>query len=301
MPLTNRLFPGDEELGKRDDDHKPRSKAPIATNWRYRRFWVRRNGKRIFLGWIALTLLYLFFKNMPTDLQNPSSRPRYIHEDKNTMNSGKYGDRASTKAGAASNDEQHWFNGPIKFYQLAATLRINRPKNPHSPNLHVLFASSSLKSASEMIPLACEMASWKRNSVHFALMGRDDITIDDLKAVNGADRGCDVHFHGILDEAASSSAYADDIIDARPDFSAESSDFRMEISSSAALSHINSYIDPQAVIIDCSKNEDAIFLRAFRERAAILDITLIEVPTDVSRNLMWLTRLDSLSLKRESS
>jgi hypothetical protein len=37
-----------------------------------------------------------------------------------------------------------------------------------------------------MIPMACEMARWRRNSVHFVVMGRDNISVDGIKEVNGS-------------------------------------------------------------------------------------------------------------------
>jgi hypothetical protein len=40
------------------------------------------------------------------------------------------------------------------------------------------------------------MAMRERNYVHFALMGRDDIAMDILKAVNGVADDCKIVFHG---------------------------------------------------------------------------------------------------------
>ncbi|KAI9736422.1 MAG: hypothetical protein M1818_006156 [Claussenomyces sp. TS43310] len=296
MPRTTRLFPGDEELGKRDDDHRPGSKRPLATVWRHRRLSLRRNTRKIIMVVAGLVALYFFFKNMPTDLENPSPKPRYTDSDKagnqdrqrvwsklDTMTFGGKSEGASKAVdGQASGASAHWFDGPIKFYQLATSLHAipKLPKLATVVSRNVLFASSSLQSASEMISLACEMASWKRNNVHFALMGRDDISIDDLKDVNGVGEGCNVMFH-----------------DARPDFLVESSDSRMEISASAALNHISNFMNPQAVLVDQSEKEDVFFLKALRNQAAKLDRTLIELPPGVAQTLMWLTRLDSASLK----
>jgi hypothetical protein len=42
------------------------------------------------------------------------------------------------------------------------------------------------------------MALKERNQVHFALMGRDDISMDILKAVNGVEDGCKINFHGMF-------------------------------------------------------------------------------------------------------
>lgn len=126
--LPSRLFPGDRELGKKDDDHKPGTKSPLGNIWQHRRAPLRRNWKRLLIIAVSLIGLFYFFKNMPTDLQNPRARPNYGHP------SGKgYGSKTSTpsqhgsipKAGKDEQAEvpQHYFNGPIKFYQLASTLR----------------------------------------------------------------------------------------------------------------------------------------------------------------------------------
>ncbi len=66
--------------------------------------------------------------------------------------------------------------------------------------------------------------------------------------------------------------------DARPDFSVQSTDYRMEVSAAAALGHINTFMHPQAVIVDNSGQEDPYFISAMRERAALLGKTLIELP-----------------------
>ena len=60
-----------------------------------------------------------------------------------------------------------------------------------------LFAAASLKSASILLPIACEMANRERNYVHFAFMGRDDISMDILKSVNLGDaKECSIIIHG---------------------------------------------------------------------------------------------------------
>jgi hypothetical protein len=70
----------------------------------------------------------------------------------------------------------------------------------------------------------------------------------------------------------------------------------MEVSSSAAFNHINTYIHPQASIIDLSGEEEAWFLKGIKGRAATLGRTVIELPENAERNLMWITLLDSASL-----
>lgn len=85
-------------------------------------------------------------------------------------------------------------------------------------------------------------------------------------------------------------------LDARPDYSVQSTDYRMEVSCGAALNHINNFMHPQSVIVDGSHVEDQFFLTGIRKKANSLDKTLIELPKNAEQNLMWITRLDSNSL-----
>lgn len=90
------------------------------------------------------------------------------------------------------------------------------------------------------------------------------------------------------------------VSDARPDYGPESTDFRMEVSSAAALGHINNYMHPQAVIVDNSGTEEDYFLIGIRDRSIELGRTLIELPDNAEQSLIWFTRLDSSSLNGKS-
>lgn len=87
--------------------------------------------------------------------------------------------------------------------------------------------------------------------------------------------------------------------DARPDYSSQSSDFRMEVSSAAAFGHINTFIHPQATLIDGSGEEESWFSRGVQDRAITLGRTVIELPDNAEKNLMWMNLLDSASLSGE--
>lgn len=89
---------------------------------------------------------------------------------------------------------------------------------------------------------------------------------------------------------------AEQIPDARPDYSRWSSNFRMEVSVMASFEHIQTFIHPQAIIIDAPTREDSFFITAVRSKATEMGKALIEVPLDATENLMWMTRLDSGSL-----
>jgi hypothetical protein len=200
MPLARRPFIADEELGKKDDDRRPvpgRVKAPSLSTWRFPR------RRRLLLIIIGVSLLYLFFKNIPTDLQPAIERydPRFASAaPKGWSSQSPVSARPPPPKDrdAVSEAEKYYYNGPIRYPHLAKTLYRGR-KSSHRPedNHGVLFAASNLQSVSDLIPVACEMARQGINTVHFALMGRDEVSIEGIKHVNGiSDESCPLFWHG---------------------------------------------------------------------------------------------------------
>ncbi len=124
------------------------------------------------------------------------------------------------------------------------------------------------------------MAQWERNHVHFAFLGRDSLSTDDILKVNGVDQDiCAVSWH-----------------DARPDYAESSSKLRAQASVETALRHINAFLHPKALISDNAMNEDGFFVKGSRAAAASQGFPIIEIPKDGAERLMWITRLDSGSL-----
>lgn len=270
----------DEELGKRDDDH--RSIAETTWLWRRPRY---RMKKILGLGFLAL-LIWLFVHYMPRDLG--LIRRRY-KGDLKPLSQGTSGEVVFTGPLPQSSKEReegasssHWYNGIIRYHKLAGSLHsIVKTQGHREVNRNILFAASSLKSSTALIPMACEMARWNRNYVHMAFFGRDELPIADILHLNGVDdEECDVYWH-----------------DARPDSAESSSDLRLEVSSAAGLGHVNTWMHPQALIMDDSLKEDVPFVKGIRAKAQDLGLPIIEVPADRSETLMWMTRLDSGSLR----
>ena len=204
MPLPGRIFAGDVELGKKDDDHhrRPNGTIPISSwSWTTSKPALRLRRKRIVLGLIALSVLYLFFKNIPTDL-TPASRRADIRVPGQTLGGAPlFYDSPSTEQPprpvVKSPAEDHYYNGQITFPSLGVSLhRIARTNGYRDHNKNVLFAAASLKSVSRLIPMACEMARWNRNYVHFVLLGRDDLPLQDIQTANGIGTECSVYWHG---------------------------------------------------------------------------------------------------------
>ena len=73
----------------------------------------------------------------------------------------------------------------------------------------------------------------------------------------------------------------------------------MESSVTAAMGHIQVFMHPQVILIDDSKQEEAYFVRAIRAEAYRISKPLIDLPTDASSRMLWITRLDSGSLSGE--
>lgn len=67
------------------------------------------------------------------------------------------------------------------------------------------------------------------------------------------------------------------------------------------IDHINTYMHPQAIIVDASEQEERFFRRGVRAQAKASGNTLIELPVDSAKDLMWLTKLDSASVHSKRS
>ena len=199
MSWLGRIFTGDEELGKKDDDHRPKPKTPSPpSSWSPRKTSPAFRKRRFFYTICALLFLYLFIKNIPDDL-GPSQQvnPRINQGPRLPEGRTEPPVRKPKRPTPPSEAEEHYHDGPIQFYKLASSLHAAaRLGGQHEVNKNVLFAAANMKSASEIIPLACEMARWERNDVHFAIMGRDDMEIQEIKNLNGAVDDCKIYWHG---------------------------------------------------------------------------------------------------------
>src|SRR5947207_6995621 len=71
----------------------------------------------------------------------------------------------------------HTYNGPIMFPELYATFAGISQMPYRYRNRHVLFMAASVTAASSLAGIACDMASTKRNIVHFILFGRNEVPI----------------------------------------------------------------------------------------------------------------------------
>ncbi|KAK4039109.1 hypothetical protein C8A01DRAFT_36942 [Parachaetomium inaequale] len=296
------MFLGRDELGKKDDDHKPTKLPWIRPRWAAAAGGPRSKMlKRLAAALVLAVFVYLFISNLPTDVPIRDRRhPVYRPEPESAAGTPRApGPMPKLKLvtdpkpqrplsippapGPPAQDTAAppaAYNGPIKFQKLLPSLQaIYSTDGSSAVNKNVLFAAASLKSAALLLPLACQMGDELRSYVHFALVGGSDIDMGELRAVNGIGESCQVIFH-----------------DARPDFAAISTTDRLRLSSARALHHINNYMHPQALVVDTSGLEEDYFLAGVRKQAPVSGIPLVELPGNAHSRLAWITKLDSSSL-----
>lgn len=215
--MGSRLL-GKDDLGKKDDDHRP---PRASSRWTAATGGSQRNTLRRLAIVLALgVFVYLFIHNLPTDvpirdLRHPVYRPGVSGDGGNRapgpmpkLKPGRKPHRPgypppkpaappaphAPEAAAPSKS----YDGPLVFPELLHSLEaIYSTDGMHQLNKNVLFAAASLKSASLLLPMACQMGGELTNYVHFALVGGSVIDVDELRALNGIDESCQVIFHGM--------------------------------------------------------------------------------------------------------
>lgn len=287
--MLSKVLPGDEELGKKDDDYHT---SPRAHKWAPTRTsplrWRRR---RILQCLVALAAVYFVFSTLsnwaqdqPLDLRGlyqSSIDDHTYHRPDVASDDEPVGPPSGTAPPKPGEVAPHTYSGLIKFYRLSSSLHGAAHTNGfQAVNRNVVFAISSLKSAATLLPVICEMSRWSRSWVHVAFMGRDNISVDQILEINGIDAiKCPAIWH-----------------DARPDYSEYSTDTRAESTTMAAIGHLQHFLHPQVIIIDHPLSEDGFFVRGVRAKTKAMGMTLVEGPENWE-NFMWTTRLDAGSLK----
>ncbi|UNI21659.1 hypothetical protein JDV02_007631 [Purpureocillium takamizusanense] len=307
----------DEELAKKDDDLglTPKQQQQPRGQWHAVAHPPRRSlVLRLVAYLVVLSVLLLFLIRAITSGDDGPSSPSpfdrdgasFLHDipgaydsppirgrppplplddpEPKTKSKPKPAPEKKPKAASASHDglqrQPESYNGPIKFYELAASLRaISSTGGASVTNRNVLFAAASLRSAATLLPMACRMAHEKTTYVHFAFIGRSTISLKELLQVNGIDRTCPMMIH-----------------DARPNHADTSTETRMALSVARAFYYINSYMHPQAVLVDSTDAEEAFFLRGARDEISSTHAALIELPDKPETRLSWITKLDAPAL-----
>lgn len=196
MLLTKKRPAVDEEFGKKDDDYwrarEPSKlpRLPKLPSWRAPR------RRRVLLIIFSVYILYVWFSKSPL---NPISTGKPCESTRQSLLDEDTPGESVPSSSAANDVETSDFDGPIRFAQLSTSLRnIEKKLEDGVDSNNVLFAAASLTGISELIPLACDMASEKTNNVHFAIMGRHELPMRTLLKVNGVGATeCPVYWHGM--------------------------------------------------------------------------------------------------------
>ena len=207
MRPSTRRFWADEELGKKDDDYKFRSDK--LHTWRPQQWRPPRMSRRLLLMVAVAYLIYIFFHNVSTDLTPAAERYNY-RGTQSRQQSSQWPFSMSTPAvisqhgppprdeSLVGNKDDFYYDGDIVLNSLRKSLlRFQKPSDRHFVKHAVVFAASSLRGVSDLLPLVCGMANPTINNVHFVLMGRNDLSIEGIQYVNRVrDGDCPIHWHG---------------------------------------------------------------------------------------------------------
>ncbi|KAF5007462.1 hypothetical protein FDECE_6224 [Fusarium decemcellulare] len=266
-----RFWAGDEEMAKKDDDlhihgHHPR----LSSQWQATRAPRRRALARLLAYAVVFSLIFVTGYRLLLSPSDTAVDRRQSSSERTSSPGQSAGQQAQEKT----------YRGPLKFPELAKTLRnIQATGGSYERNKNVLFAASSLKSASTLLPMACQMSAQEQNYVHFALAGKTDISVKELLQINGIDENCKLYLH-----------------DARTDHAAASTETRLKLAAIRAFFFINTFMHPQAIIVDASNTEEDFFLKAVRDQVTATKSALIELPDKPETRFAWISKLDASAL-----
>lgn len=230
---------------------------------------------------LVLTVVYLFIKYLPTDVPSVAlrtdsrtgrSQGRPFALD---LASKQNSDRAASEALGA----KQLYDGPVKFYHLAGSLRPHLYKEDDGKE-DVLFTLYDLRSAASLTGLACEMAAYNKVNVHMGLLTPSDVSIEEIMSVIGIIvDGCPIFWH-----------------DARPDYNSRSSEDRQAVVVKAAISHMHATLKPSVVVIDQQQASNTRFKMALQDKLNSLWTPLSILPNDALTSMSWITSLDGKGL-----
>jgi hypothetical protein len=256
------------DRGKKHDDPARKGGSSRLQSMLHNLIAVRK--RRVILILLAAWLLYLFVKNIPTDLPPVAQRvDRYGQLRPGPPSESQPSQTQSVQEPVGTGEQ---YDGPVKFFKLGRSLRSFETDS----NDNVLFAFSSMESSSHVLTSACAMARHRRTTVNVAAMGRKEIQLPDLLAVNKISlEDCPIRWH-----------------EAQPDFALQSSADRMQMSCEAAVGHIGRVLRVRAIFFDDSDREDGFLRKGMKHRVKLLGLPLLHVPNADS----WMLKLGVPSL-----
>ena len=267
-----------ENLAKRDDNYRP-ERYKVPSTWRFPRFFVRKRRLSLFV--LAALIIWLIWSSSSANKR-----------DNNFINGGIKGKLFGLPKSRSesiqdqrdydlNNPSSQTYAGPINLPKLTDSLYSALEMDSYSEiSQSVLFAASNLSSISRLLPLACEMARWERNFIHFVILSRESLPLSIILEVNGIQaKHCPMYTH-----------------DGRPDSPEHSTDKRARSATRYAIDKVLYHVQPKAVITDDVDSENSFFTDSIVQRSEEYEITLINIPKGDIRRFFWLSRLDGGSL-----
>jgi hypothetical protein len=172
------LFLSNEEMGKKDDDHRPTKIPPIRHQWSTTRTPSRKTVRRVALAVLLGVVVYLFIANIPTDVPIRDHRhPFYVYPDPPADDDAPSRPkpkpmpmpklepiRKLEQPKADASPAKGYYTGAVKFLNLRASLTAISGTNGALPaNKNILYLAASLRSAATLLPMACLMGSELRS------------------------------------------------------------------------------------------------------------------------------------------
>lgn len=207
----SQLWRDDEEMAKKDDDlglpkHSKHARGRWQPSRAPRRRWVMRLVAYAVVAGLIVFVLFRIVGSGHSSIERLGN-DRYVPDilgyeppkGQRRPPSEPEVKQAPTSTGADKSVGQgKHYNGPVKYLELAVSLRsISATGGSSLKNRNVLFAAASVRSAATLLPMACEMAFARESYVHFAFMGRSDVSLKELLKINGIDKTCPLLLHGM--------------------------------------------------------------------------------------------------------
>ena len=233
--------------------------------------------RRVLIILVVLTVLYFFVKYLPTDV--PSVGDRIDSRTGRSQGRPFPVSHAPKQDGDTSASDTigatQLYDGPVKFYHLAGSLRPHLYKKAHGRD-NVLFMLHDLRGAASLTGLACEMALHNRTNVHMGLVAPHDVSIQEIMSIIGIKiEDCPIFWH-----------------DARPDYNSKSSPNRQAIVVKSAISHMHAALKPTVVMVDEEQASNGIFGGALQDKLRSIWTPLSVVPSDALTSMSWVAGLD---------
>lgn len=249
---------------------------PASSNIRGSTF-IRR--KRFLVAIALLAIVYVFIKYLPTDL--PPAGQRY--DAQTGQNQGRPPAVIPASAGSRPDNngvgKGQLFDGPVKFYDLARTLRphINRKQTDKD---NIVFLVHDLRTAPTLIGFACGLATYNRTTVHVAILSLSGESVERIMDRSGvAHTDCPIFVH-----------------DARPDYNAQSSMRRRTQVIDSVINHLAQVLKPTCFVVDAQQLQQPLFRNVLEQKLDSIWTPMITIPDHASSLTDWLRGVDGRAL-----